>query len=179
MGRDGFDIALKPRPLALFGLLYSGMATNAVNGLVCPGYFIRVMGWHGIADVWSASIAQGFAEGLGVSFLVSLFFTVGTGLITGAACSYGFAVRHLFYVVAGALAFWMLGGLAAVGLAAFSPGFYRSTFGGMPLAPEELLSYAWVGGSIIGVEWGGGASAILGMVLVRANWRRESAARLS
>ncbi len=35
-----------------------------------------------------------------------------------------------------------------------------------------MLRYAWVGGSIWGTELGGLLSVILGVVVLRANWRR-------
>ena len=89
--------------LTLFGIAVTGVfagaslgaVTNAVNGWVSPLYFVTILRWRGVEDVWRASIAQGVFEGLlfGASF--SLVFTVGVGIITRASCRYGFAVRHL------------------------------------------------------------------------------------
>ena len=36
-----------------------------------------------------------------------------------------------------------------------------------------MLAYAWVGGSIWGVQLGGLVSVVLGLVVLRANWRRS------
>jgi hypothetical protein len=87
------------------GVLASGVlggTTNAVNGAVSPTYFVTILGWHGVEDVWRASIAQGVFEGLLFGIVFSLIFTVATGIITGAACSFGFALKHILGILAGA-----------------------------------------------------------------------------
>ena len=81
--------------IALCGVLASGIlggTTNAVNGWVSPTYFVTILGWRGVGDVWRASIAQGVFEGLVFGIFFSLIFTVGTGLITELSCSFGFAL---------------------------------------------------------------------------------------
>lgn len=168
------------RPLALVGLALTGLLaagllgalTNAVNGRVSPAYFVAVLNWRGVADVWRASVAQGIFEGLLFGALLGTAFAVGTGLITRATCPYRFAAGHLLGVVAGALACWALGGLAALGLAALSPDFYRRTFVGVPDGTAPMLAYAWVGGSIVGLQLGGFVSTALGLVVLRGNWGR-------
>jgi hypothetical protein len=175
------DIRHESRPLALAGILVSGVlgsaflggTTNAVNGAVSPDYFVRILGWHGVEDVWRASIAQGIFEGIMFGIFLSFLFTVVTGVLTSASCSYGFAARHLLGILAGAYGCWAVGGLAAVGLAALSPEFYRRAFIGVPEGFEDMLRYAWVGGSIWGAEFGGFVSVIVGLVILRANWRRR------
>jgi hypothetical protein len=139
-----------PRPLdlaatAATGVLAGGLLgaiTNAVNGRISPTYFVNVLGWQGVEDVWRASIAQGAFEGLLFGVFFSLVFATVTGIITGAACPYGFAVRHLLGILGGALTCWALGGLLAVALAALSPEFYRRAFrgarGGRADAPLRL-----------------------------------------
>ncbi len=102
----------------------------------------------------------------------SLVFTVGTGIITGAACPYRLAFKHLLGILAGSYLGWALGGLAAMGLASLSPEFYRGMFFGVPEERWPMLRYAWVGGSIWGAELGGLVSVILGLVVLRANWHR-------
>ena len=85
------------------------------------------MGWRANEDVWHASIAQGIFEGLCFGVFFSLVFTTGVGVITQGTCRYGFALRHLIGIAAGALACWVIGGVAAMGLATLSPEFYQAT----------------------------------------------------
>lgn len=172
--------ACEPRPLALAAIAVSGVlasgflggTTNAVNGAVSPTYFVTILRWHDVEDVWRASIAQGVFEGLLFGIFFSLLFTVATGIITGASCSYGFACKHLLGILGGVYVCWAIGGLAAIGLAILSPEFYRQTFIRVPKDFGPMLRYAWVGGSIWGAEFGGLVSVVVGLVILRANWRR-------
>jgi hypothetical protein len=169
------------RPLAMVGILSTGILcgallgaiTNAVNGFVSPGYFIVIMNWHGVDDVWRASIAQGIFEGILFGAGFSLVFTVGAGLMTQASVPYPFAARHLVGIFAGTLACWIFGGTAAVYLASLSPAFYQATFIGVPDEFGAMLAYAWVGGSIWGIELGGLISVVMGLVILRANWLKR------
>jgi len=171
----------KSRPLdlaaiAIAAVLASGIlgaTTNAVNGLVSPRYVVTVLGWRDVADVWRAAIAQGIFEGLLFGVFFALIFATTIGIVTRAACPFGFAFPHLLGVLAGAYVCWAFGGLAGVGLAALSPEFYQRTFFGAPGETGPLLRYAWVGGSIWGVEFGGLFSVVLGLVVLRSNWRRR------
>jgi hypothetical protein len=159
--------------VALTGVVLAALAgalTNAVNGWVSPRYFTTILGWSDDGHIWRDSIAQGAFEGLIFGAVFALVFTVGVGILTRASCTYAFAARHLLAVVAGALVWWLLGGTAAMVLGTLSPGFYRRTFIGVPAEVRPLLAYAWVGGSIWGLEIGGLVSVILGLVVLRANW---------
>jgi hypothetical protein len=174
------DVVAPARPLALVGIAVTGVfasaglgaITNAINGWVSPLYFVNILGWQDVEDVWRASIAQGLFEGLLFGVFFSLVFASGVGIITRASCSYGFAARYLLGIVAGALVCWLVGGTAAMGLAALSPEFYRRAFLGVPQKFGPMLRYAWVGGSIWGLELGGLVSLVLGLVVLRGNWRR-------
>jgi hypothetical protein len=174
--------ASSSQPLALIALAFTGIltaaalgaATNAVNGLVSPRYFVTILRWHGVEDVWRASVAQGIFEGLLFGTCFALLFVVGVGLVTRAACTYGYAVRYLLGIAGGALVCWVLGGLAAMGLAALSPEFYRAAFIGVPDEFGEMLAYAWVGGSITGLQLGGLVCVVIGVLLLRVNWQREN-----
>jgi len=95
-------------------------------------------------------------------------------IITRSSCRYGFAAKHLLGIVAAIYVFWLLGGLAAMGLATLSPEFYRRAFIGVPEAFGDMLAYAWVGGSIWSAQVGGLLSTILGLVFLRANWRANA-----
>jgi hypothetical protein len=167
--------ALTVFAIAVTGVFASaclGAITNAVNGWVSPHYFVTVLRWRGVENVWRASVAQGIFEGLLFGVFFSLLFTAGVGLITNTSCRYGFALRHLLGVAAAALAGWVIGGVAAIGLASLSPDFYRRAFVGVPEEFGPMLAYAWVGGSILGLELGGLVSVVLGLVVLRSNWRR-------
>lgn len=175
------DIERPSRPGVLAGIAFTGIlagavvggTTNAVNGAVSPEYFEAVMRWPPI-DIWERAIAQGVFEGLIVGFGLALIFTIATGIITGASCTYRFAAKHLLGIVAATYVCWAIGGMAAMGLATLSPRFYRGAFIGVPDDFAGLLGYAWVGGSIWGAQLGGLASVIVGLFYLRANWRQEA-----
>src|SRR5262249_18752264 len=139
----------EPRPLALVGLAVTGIAagalfgaaTNAVNGAVSPTYFINILGWHDVEDVWRASIAQGVFEGLLFGTLFALVFTTGVGVITGASATYPFGLKYLLGIVTGVCVCWVGGGLLAMGLASLSPELYRRAFIGVPQDPRAMLAY--------------------------------------
>jgi hypothetical protein len=176
------DIRRPSRPTALAGIALTGVAagafigasTNAINGLVSPIYFINILHWHNVENICRACMAQGIFDGLLTGLFFSLIFTVAAAYFSGAACSYWFACKHLLGIVAGAYACWLLGGLTAMGLATLSPEFYRRLFIGVPDEFSDMLAYAWVGGSIWGVHFGSFLCLILGIIFLRANWRRES-----
>ena len=60
-----------------------------------------------------------------------------------------------------------------MGLATLSPEFYRGLFIGVPEEFGDMIPYAWVGGSIWGVHFGGFLCLILGIIFLRANWQRS------
>ena len=104
--------------LVLTGILAGGLlgaVTNAVNGKVSPTYFIHIMGWSHLENVWRASIAQGVFEGLLFGSFFSLVFTAGVGWISRVQCPYFTALRYLGIIVVVALICWCVGGLAGMG----------------------------------------------------------------
>lgn len=147
-----------------------GAVINSVNGGVSPEYFITVLRWNAVTDVWRAAIAQGIFEGLLFGAFFSTILTIGIGLISRGRCSYRLALRHLGFVLSGAFGCWIVGGLCAVILATISPEFYRHTFFGVPEELEPMRRYAWVGGSIWGVQMGGLISVTLALVVFRSRW---------
>ncbi len=160
--------------IAITGVLAGGFlggTTNAINGLVDPYYFVSSLRLYGAKEIWHASVARGVYEGLMFGAGLSLVFTVAVGIMTAVTCRFGFAFKHLVGIVIGSYVCWIFGGLAAIGLASFSPEFYRHTFGGPIGNYEALLRYAWVGGSIQAIEMGGLPTVILALVVFRANWR--------
>lgn len=150
-----------------------GAVANMINGLVSPRYFIEVLNWRNVDDVWRAAVAQGVFEGLLFGLFLSTVFAAVTGIITRAACSFRFCVRHLLGIVAAIGVCWFLGGLAGVGLAALSPDFFQLTFRyHSAVGAINLVRFAWVGGSIWGADLGGLVSLIVGLVVLRAHWHR-------
>ncbi|WP_435019027.1 hypothetical protein TA3x_001020 [Tundrisphaera sp. TA3] len=156
-----------------FASVVAGAATNAINVRVSPQYFAAIMGWRGVADIASAGIVQGIFEGMVIGAGLSPMFVGGVAWITRAGCSFGFALAHLLGILAGALLAWAIGGAAAVGLASLSPEWFRMNIRGVPPGEAELLRFAWVGGSILGIEVGGLLSVVAGLAALRENWRRR------
>jgi hypothetical protein len=156
---------------AVFSGAVLGAATNVVNGNTCPEYFRRIMGWTEVVNVPRAAIAQGIVEGLYIGLVLATVFSAVVGIVSRARCPYSFGVRFLGGIVAGAVFCWFVGGLIALGIAVLSPEFFQYTFRGSMLEGGDLLKYAWVGGSIDGLEFGGAACVVIGCVLFRAKWR--------
>lgn len=174
----------RARPYALIGLAATtilagamlGAGTNAINGTVSPRYFVTILRWDHVADIWRASVAQGILEGLVFGAGFALIFTLVVGIVTRAGCTYAAGARCLLWIMAGACGCWVLGGVLAMGLASLSPDFYRNTFIGVPNETAAMLRYAWVGGSIWGVEMGGALSVAAGLVIFSVRWRRQAIA---
>lgn len=170
----------RPRPLTLIAIAAStilagaliGASTNAINAAISPTYFISIMGWLRVDDVWRASVAEGILEGLVLGIVFALVFTTTIGIITKATCCYTTALRYLLAILAATYGCWAAGGLIAIGLASFSHDFFRAKFIGVPVEFGPMLRYAWVGGSIWGVEFGGLLAVVIGLVAFRARRRR-------
>lgn len=164
------------RPGALIGLAVGGIvlgaalgaSTNAVNGRVSPDYFRAVMHWSEVRDVGRAAIAQGVFEGLSFGLGLALIFTTVVGVADRARCPLKTSARYLGAIAAAALACWAIGGVLAIALATLSPEFYRHAFRDVPDDPAAMLRYAWVGGSIQGLQLGGLAAVVVASVLFGA-----------
>jgi len=149
-----------------------GAITNTVNGWVSALYFRKIMGWEDVQDVWRASIAEGILEGILLGLTFGLIFSAVVGIVSKARSPFGLAAIYLLLISVATLVCWALGGAIALGLGTLSPEFYRHTFYGVPDDFEQLLRFAWVGGSIWGLQAGGLASVIVGSVLYLAKWRQ-------
>ena len=169
------------RPFALVGLAVTGIVagavlgalTNGINGWMSPLYFRNMLRWQDVEDVWRASIAQGIFEGLLFGIFLSLVFVIVAGIVSKARCSYRSGVTVLLGIVAAALVCWIIGGLLGMGLATLSPEFFRHAFRGVPQDFTETLRYAWVGGSIMGIQFGSFAAMTLGSFVFYARWQRR------
>lgn len=151
-----------------------GLFTNMINGVISPLYFINIMQWHDIDNIWSAIITQGFIEGLIYGGIFAVIFTV-VVVTTKPICSYSYAVKFLMRIGVTILSFWFLGGVIATILASLSPEFYQKTFIGVPEAHTQMLKYAWVGGSIWGGMFGGFFAAIIGSLIFKNKWQKQNA----
>ncbi len=138
-----------------------GGLTNAVNGAVSPGYFVRVMRWADVQDVHRAAIAQGIFEGLLYAAVFSAIFVLVVGIASRTRATLRFMLGVIGGVGIGVLVCWCVGGTIAMGLATLSPDFYRHRFRGVPTEHYDLLRDAWVGGSI----WGGMFGAVMSGVI--------------
>lgn len=146
---------------------FIGGITNIVNGYISPAYFIAVMGWKNVQHIVRAAAAQGVFEGLLYGLVFAGVFSCVYIFSNKAALSF-YAVFHgLLCIAMVCFGVWILGGVLALLLAVLSPEFYRSTFIGVPDTLSAMLRYAWVGGSIWGLSFGGTLTAIIGTVLFR------------
>ena len=170
------------RPATLFGIALAtiaaggvlGALANAINGAVSPTYFVNILRWNYVTDVWRAAVAQGILEGLVYGAIFAIIFTLVIGLVSKAHAKFSFALKHLATAAGIALVSWCVGGLLAIGLVILSPDFYRSTFIGVPPDLNGMLRYAWVGGSIWGVLFGAVLSIVIASVMAAADWRRSN-----
>jgi hypothetical protein len=166
------------RPLALIALTATGVATgaalgaftNLINGGVSPQYFRDVLDWHHLGNVWRASVAQGILEGTLFGLGSSVVFAAVVGCVSRVRCSYRVAAPFLFAITCAALVCWVVGGLLLLCLAFLSPPWFQRMFYGTYNNIPEMLGFAWVTGSIWGVELGGAASVIIASVIFFARW---------
>lgn len=148
-----------------------GAVTNFVNGRVSPVYFQNVMRWKDVSDVPRAAIAQGVFEGLVCGLIFGTIFVVAVSIISRLRLRSGPSLSYLGLLFGSAFLAWCLGGLLAMVLAWISPEFFRHAFQGVPEDFSSLLKYAWVGGSIWGVQFGGFALLIVWIVVFGLRWK--------
>jgi hypothetical protein len=171
MKKAGVIIAVAFTCIIMGGFI--GAFTNMINGAISSLYFQNIMRWHDIQNVWRAAVAQGIFEGLIYGILFAAVFTAVFGVVTKGDCKYSKVLTFMLGIFLAVLGCWALGGLIAMGLAILSPEFYRQAFIGVPEETVPMLRYAWVGGSIWGVMFGGLLSAILGSVIFRIKWKKN------
>ena len=170
----------KPKISVLIGVVATGVAlsitlgalTNAINSAVSPTYFYLVFNQQVDAnEIWKASILEGIKEGGCLGLFVSGVLTAGASAICRSQSSYTLLARYLLGISIGALLAWILGGLMASIFAALRPVPYAGTFG-TPGTFNALVRYAWVGGSIWGVEGGSVVATVI--ALAKLHTRRRS-----
>lgn len=149
-----------------------GALTNMINGAVSPYYFKSVMNWD-FQNIWSASVAQGILEGLIYGVIFAIVFTTGFGIITKGMATFSFAFKILLKIVTVVLLCWIVGGLIATFLVRISPDFYRSHFPLTPTDQNEMLKFAWVGGSIWGGMIGAFISTFMSIIIMKNSWLKN------
>lgn len=146
-----------------------GATTNAINGVISPHYFRKIMNWDDVEQVWRASVAQGIFEGLLYGILFAIIIAIVIGFKTGGICPIRLMLNPWRMTLSIIYGSWLAGGIIAIGLASLSPEFYRNTFYGVPDDRSGMLGYAWVGGSIWGAEIGAVISAIISAFALSAS----------
>src|ERR1017187_615966 len=156
---------------AIFGAAILGLVTNVINAQVSELYFRTILGWQNVADIKRAIVAQGVFEGLICGLVLSTFFLGVVAFVSKARCDYLLGLRYIAGLIGTAFLFWVVGEVLAIILVSLSPEFYRSHFIGVPEGTPDRIRYAWVGGSIWGVQFGGAAATFIFMALFRPRWR--------
>lgn len=118
------------------------------------------------------SVPWGLLTGATFGWLASLIFATGVGRMAPTSDSYRLAVSCLFRTSVVVFVGWLLGGCSQAVLATTKPEIYEQTFQGVPPDAATLLRYAWVDGSIWGMERGLFISPALALVLFCWNWLR-------
>ena len=169
----------RPTPWWMQGIQFCGLAVavsitlgalaSALNGWVCPEYFILVMRWPEDSNIWLRSILQGMLEGFVIGLVLSVaFFGVGS-LLTGFRLTFGRAARYLAAIVIAAVGSAVGAGLILSQVDSIRAVVLYSVPG--PVTPSP--SFGWVAGSISGLEQGGALAALVALiVLVVRDWRK-------
>ena len=147
-----------------------GALTNFINGKVSPVYFQNVMHWGDVSDVPRAAIGQGIFEGLICGLIFGTILVTAVSLISKLRLSIRYSLSCLGFLFGATFLAWCAGGVLAVLLAWISPEFYRKAFIGVPEDLSGMLWYAWVGGSIWGVQFGGFGLLIILIAVFRTRW---------
>ncbi|MDR1486259.1 MAG: hypothetical protein LBT09_15760 [Planctomycetaceae bacterium] len=161
-------VFLKLMFTGIVAALILGIFCNGINAKICDEYYLIVMHWNfqvNSVSLFYAIIAQGIFEGFlfGVGF--SLIFTIAALCIFKRECSYYLGLSYLVIIVFGAFLGWFIGGIVGCGLAFLSEDWIRTQFmqGHISISP---IRFAWVGGSICGMELGGLLSLLLAVVMM-------------
>ena len=147
-----------------FGTLI-GAVTNMINGAVSPLYFQTIMKWDNIENIWGTAVAQGIFEGIIQGILFSAIFAAVVGMKSKDDETFVPIFKFISVISLMIIGSWCVGGGIAIGLSLLSPEFYQNAFIGVPEETNQMVRYAWVGGSIWGAMFGGLLTVILGSVL--------------
>ena len=158
---------------AIFGGGVLGAITNSINGQVSSLYFQNIMRWDHVENIPRAAIAQGVFEGLVCGLIFGTIFVASISRISKLRASISYSLSFLGLFFATAIVAWVIGGCLAMLLALLSPDFYKQAFIGVPDDFPSMLRYAWVGGSIWGVQFGGFALLIIWIAVFWSKWKQK------
>jgi hypothetical protein len=160
------NVFLKLTFTGIVAAVILGLFCNGINANVCDKYYLIVLQWNVSSPVslFYAIMAQGVFEGLLFGTGFSLIFTIAALCIFKKECSYYLGRTYLGVVILGAIIGWWIGGIAGCGLAFLSPEWVVTQFmRGYFVSP---IRFAWVGGSILGMELGGLISLPIAIILM-------------
>ena len=151
--------------IMLSGLI--GLCTNLINAVISPEYFINIMHWEEVENLIRSAGAQGLYQGLGQGLFFALVFSCVYIISNNAELNISAVLKWIVCMRRASLRLRVIGGNIAIALSALSPEFYKQTFIGVPDGYAAMFRYAWVGGSIWGITFGGIIVMIIGTVLFR------------
>ncbi|MBL8048186.1 MAG: hypothetical protein JNJ45_05840 [Chthonomonas sp.] len=167
----GINRALATVGLGVISGIVLGIITNWFNGSLSPSYFAFLFDLD-TGNMPELAIAQGMMEGAMIGGVLGVVVATIVLLLTKGEANLRVNVRLLLSIVFLALSAWVIGGAIGVAIAAVSPDFY-SYYGSQHESRTGVMAFAWVGGSIRGIEVG----AILATLLACANfWVRHDRA---
>lgn len=149
--------------------MFLGLFCNAINGRICLTYYTAVLRVvRESAEPFRVVLVQGLFEGVCFGIPLALLFVIGLGVINRFRTSYTTGLKFLSMIGGLTILFWGLGGSIALGMAALSTEWYRGTFYvAKEIALSEIPAFAWVGGSIWGLEIGGVVSLIFVLIYAK------------
>ena len=151
--------------IMLSGLI--GLCTNLINAVISPEYFINIMHWEQVESLIRSAGAQGLYQGIVRGLFFALVFSCVYIISNNAELNISAVLKWIISMGVASIGLWVIGGIIAIVLFALSPEFYKQTFIGVLDGHAAVFRYAWVGGSIWGISFGGIIVIIIGTVLFR------------
>ncbi len=151
---------------------FIGLCTNLINAIISPTYFITVMHWEHVENLVRSAGAQGLYQGIVQGMFFALVFSCVYIISNNAELNIAAVLKWIVSMGAASIGLWAVGGVIAIALSALSPEFYKRTFIGVPDGYAAMFRYAWVGGSIWGITFGGMLVMIIGTILFRNAHKR-------
>ena len=152
---------------------FLGALTNLVNAFLSPEYFTLVMRLSFEATPWFA-VRQGIFEGSLYSLILSSLIIVSCGKSSCWKAQFGSVLRYILFALAGALIFWIIGGIVGVTLSLLVPHILVDRIFVFATRIEDLMSFSWVAGSIQGIVLGGIISTFVVTKRFQKQWLKNN-----